>query len=168
MSSLDFLFCFLLFYFFFFLALILLNETIYILADTELFFMKDTFYIMFKSLWHWLLNICNLISNNLLYESSIIVICRNPLIWWQAYSRSIQWSKLIWFGQSVQLLNDGQMSQWWFLLKAHDGKMLVNDGKRLVNDGEMHVNDARDGEISIWSYTHFTIINEHFTIISLK
>ena len=34
-----------------------------------------------------------------------------------------------------------------------------------ANDGEMLVND---GEMSIWSYTHFTIINKYFTIISLK
>ena len=41
-----------------------------------------------------------------------------------------------------------------------------------VNDAEMLVND---GEMSLWPYTHFTIIeerftiiNEHFTIFSLK
>ena len=44
------------------------------------------------------------------------------------------------------------------LLQANDGKMLVNDGEMLVNYGEM----------IIWSYTHSTIINVHFTIISLK
>ena len=49
--------------------------------------------------------------------------------------------------------------------------MLVNDGEMLFNDCEMLLNDS---EISEWSYTqftiideHFTIINEHFTIISL-
>ena len=47
---------------------------------------------------------------------------------------------------SVQLLNDGQMSE-WCLLQANDGQMLVNDG-----------------EMSVW-YTNFTIINEYFTII---
>ena len=41
-----------------------------------------------------------------------------------------------------------------FVGEMHD----VNDGDMLVNDGEM----------SEWSYTHFTIINEHFTSISLK
>ena len=41
---------------------------------------------------------------------------------------------------------------------ANDCKMLVNDGEMLVNDGEM----------SAWSYTHLTIIDEHFTIITLK
>ena len=34
--------------------------------------------------------------------------------------------------------------------------MLVNDGEMLVNDGEMLVND---GVMSIYSYTHFTIID---------
>ena len=43
--------------------------------------------------------------------------------------------------------------------------MLINDGEMLVNDGERLVND---GELSIWAYTDFTIINEHFTINSLK
>ena len=54
---------------------------------------------------------------------------------------------------------------------AIDGLLQANDGKMLVN-GEMFVNDDK---MSIWSYTHFTIIdehvtniNEHFTIISLK
>ena len=47
--------------------------------------------------------------------------------------------------QSVQLLNDGQMSNDG-LLQANDGKMLVNDGEMLVNDGEMLVND---GEMSM-------------------
>ena len=42
-----------------------------------------------------------------------------------------------------------------------------NDGKILVNDGQMPV-EVNDGQMSLWSYTHFTIINEHFTIISLK
>ena len=52
----------------------------------------------------------------------------------------------------------GAASQWWNdgLLQANDGKMLVNDGKMLVNDGEMLGNDV---EMSIWSYTHFTIID---------
>ena len=36
--------------------------------------------------------------------------------------------------------------------------MLVNDDGMLVNDGEM----------SIWSFTHLTNINEHFSSISLK
>ena len=49
------------------------------------------------------------------------------------------------------------------LLQAYDGKMLDNDGEMLVNDVDMLVND---GEMSIWWYTHFTIIDEHFTIIS--
>ena len=59
--------------------------------------------------------------------------------------------------QSVQLLNDCEMSKWG-LLQVNDGEMLVNDGEMLVNDGEM----------SVWSYTHLTIIDKHFTIISLK
>ena len=42
------------------------------------------------------------------------------------------------------------------LLQANDGKILVYDGEILVNDGEMNE----------W-YTHVTIIDEHFTIISL-
>ena len=37
--------------------------------------------------------------------------------------------------------------------------MLVNDGEMLFNDGKML---AKDDEMSIWSYTHFTIINEYF------
>ena len=53
------------------------------------------------------------------------------------------------FSMKVKSANDG-------LLQANDGKMLVNDGQMLVNDGE----------ISVW-YTHFTIIDEYFTIISL-
>ena len=44
-------------------------------------------------------------------------------------------------------------------------QMFVNVSDMLVNDGEMLVND---GETSIWSYTHFTIINEHFSSTSLK
>ena len=48
--------------------------------------------------------------------------------------------------QSLQLLNDGQMSE-WCLLQANDGQMLVNYG-----------------QMSVW-YTNFTIINEYFTII---
>ena len=40
--------------------------------------------------------------------------------------------------------------------------MLNNTGEMLVNDGEMLFNDGE------WSYTHFTIINEHFRSISLK
>ena len=55
---------------------------------------------------------------------------------------------------------------------ANDSKILVKDGEMLVNDGEMLVNDSErlvdDGQMSIWSYTHFTTIDEHFTIISLK
>ena len=43
--------------------------------------------------------------------------------------------------------------------------MLVKDGGMLVNDGEILVND---GERSIWSHSHLTIINEHFSSISLK
>ena len=65
----------------------------------------------------------------------------------------------------VKGANDG-------LLQANDGKMLVNDGEMLVKDGKMLGNDD---EMSIWSYTyftiidkHFTIINKHFTIIGLK
>ena len=42
----------------------------------------------------------------------------------------------------VKWANDG-------LLQAYNGKMLVNDGEMLVNDDK----------ISIWSYTHFTIID---------
>ena len=34
---------------------------------------------------------------------------------------------------------------------------------QLLNDGQMLVND---GEMSEWSYTQFTIIDEHFTIIN--
>ena len=48
---------------------------------------------------------------------------------------------------------------------ANDGLLQANDGEMLVNDGEMLVNYS---EMSIWSYTHFTDINEHFTIISLE
>ena len=62
------------------------------------------------------------------------------------------------------LVNEGEM--------LNEGEILVNDGETLVNDGEMLVND---GEMSVWSFTHFTIIdqlftiiNEHFIIISLK
>ena len=51
------------------------------------------------------------------------------------------------------------------LLLAKVGKMFFNDGEMLFNDGEKLVND---GEMSIWLYTHFTIINLHFTNISLK
>ena len=69
------------------------------------------------------------------------------------------------FLMMVKLVNDG-------LLQANDGKMLVNDGEMFVNDSKMLVNDGKmlvnDGEISLWSYTYFTIINEHFTTISLK
>ena len=54
--------------------------------------------------------------------------------------------------QQVQLLNDGQMSEQWFI-QANDGRMLVNDGKMLVNDGKMLVNDGEmllnDGEMGI-------------------
>ena len=53
------------------------------------------------------------------------------------------------FSMMVKWANDG-------LLQANDGKMLVNDGEMLVNDGVM----------SVW-YTHYTIIDEHFTIICL-
>ena len=43
---------------------------------------------------------------------------------------------------------------------------LANDAEMLVyDDFEMLVND---GEMSEKSYTHFNIIHEHFTIISLK
>ena len=41
--------------------------------------------------------------------------------------------------QSVQLLNDGQMSEWEFTSSYNDGKMRVNDGEMLVNDGKMSV-----------------------------
>ena len=37
-----------------------------------------------------------------------------------------------------------------------------NDGSLQANDDEIRVNDGE------WSYIHFNIINEHFTIISLK
>ena len=57
--------------------------------------------------------------------------------------------------QLVQLLNDGHMSEYG-LLQANDRKMLFNDGEMLVNDWEMLVNDD---EMSIWAYTHFTIID---------
>ena len=53
------------------------------------------------------------------------------------------------FSMMVKWANDG-------LLQANDGKMLVNDGEMLVNDGKM----------SVWSYIHFTIIDEHFAIIN--
>ena len=53
------------------------------------------------------------------------------------------------FSMIVKWAKDG-------LLKANDGKMLVNDGEMLVNDGERLIND---GEISIWSYTHSSIID---------
>jgi len=46
---------------------------------------------------------------------------------------------------------------------ANDGPLQANDCKMLCNDGEMLVND---GEMSEW-YTHYTIIDEHFTIICL-
>ena len=46
---------------------------------------------------------------------------------------------------------------------ANDGLHQANDGKMLVIDGEILVND---GEMSVW-YTYVTIIDEHFTIISL-
>ena len=42
----------------------------------------------------------------------------------------------------VKWANDG-------LLKANATKMLVNDVEMLINDGEM----------SIWAYTHYTIID---------
>ena len=58
----------------------------------------------------------------------------------------------------VKWANDG-------ILQDNDGKMLVNDGEMLVNAGEMLVNDD---EMSVWSYTHFIIINEPLAIISLK
>jgi len=65
------------------------------------------------------------------------------------------------------------------LLQANDGKMLVNDGEMLgnddemlVNDGEMLFNDGKNEFMIIHSFHHhclaFTIINAHFTIISLK
>ena len=41
--------------------------------------------------------------------------------------------------QSMQLLNDGHMSECDVLLQANDGKMLGNDGDMLVDDGEMSV-----------------------------
>ena len=64
----------------------------------------------------------------------------------------------------MQLLNDGQMSEWWFTSsQANDGKMLVNDDEMLVNDGEMLVDN---GEMSLWSYTYFINIKKYFTIIS--
>ena len=40
--------------------------------------------------------------------------------------------------QSVQLLNDGQMSEWLFV-NASDSELLVNHGEILVNDGEMSI-----------------------------
>ena len=62
------------------------------------------------------------------------------------------------FSMMVKWVNYG-------LLQSNDGKMHVNDDQMLVNGGG----------ISIWSCTHFTIIDyhfaiikEHFTIISLK
>ena len=54
---------------------------------------------------------------------------------WGQYSRCI-------FSMMVKWAND-------FLLQANASKMLFDDGEMLVNDGEM----------SIWSYTHFTIID---------
>jgi len=56
----------------------------------------------------------------------------------------------------VKWANDG-------LPQANASKMLVNDGEMLVNDGEIL---GIDNEMSIWSYTHFTIINKLFTIIN--
>ena len=60
----------------------------------------------------------------------------------------------------VKWANDG-------FLQAIDGKMLVNDGKYslimvkcsliIVNDGEML--SMWWGEMSIWSYNYFTIID---------
>ena len=46
----------------------------------------------------------------------------------------------------MQLLHDG----------PNDGLLQANDGKMLVNGGEM----------SVWSYTHLTIIDEPFAIIN--
>ena len=48
----------------------------------------------------------------------------------------------------IKWANDGS-------LQAYASKMLVNDGEMLFNDGVMRV----------WSYTHFTIINKHFTTV---
>ena len=39
---------------------------------------------------------------------------------------------------------------------ANDGILQANDSKMLINDGEM----------SEWAYTHFSIIGEHFTILT--
>ena len=58
----------------------------------------------------------------------------------------------------VRWANDG-------VLQANATKMLVNDCEMLVNDGEILVNDV---EMSIWSYTHFTLINEHLSSNKLK
>ena len=44
-----------------------------------------------------------------------------------------------------------------------DGLLQDNASKMLINDDEMLVNY---GEMSVWSYTHFTIIAEHFMIIN--
>ena len=46
----------------------------------------------------------------------------------------------------VNWQNDGVL-----VLQANATNMPVNDGEMLVNDGEM----------SIWPYTHLTIINKH-------
>ena len=54
------------------------------------------------------------------------------------------------------------------LLQANDDKMLVNDGEMQVNDGEMSVWSYMDSFNHNWHDEHFTIINEHLTIISLK
>ena len=48
--------------------------------------------------------------------------------------------------QSVQLLNDGQISVWWFTSSFMSVKCSLM--------------------MSVWSYTHFSIIDEHFTIIN--
>ena len=45
----------------------------------------------------------------------------------------------------------GQISEWLFNSR-YDGEMLDNDYEMVVDDDEM----------SVWSYTHFTIIDEHF------
>ena len=62
----------------------------------------------------------------------------------------------------VKWANDGLLQAYDGEMLVYDGEMLVNDGEMLVNDVEMLVNDGEmllgnDGEMSIWSYTHFTI-----------
>ena len=65
----------------------------------------------------------------------------------------------------VRWANDGVLQANATKMLVNDCEMLVHDGEMLVNDGEILVNDV---EMSIWSYTHFTLINEHLSSNKLK